>query len=111
MPGGISRGAGIAGAENYPTLPRKGNRERTGPPAARRLPHLLAFGMCRVRSRPAGTERKRSPEQPGPKGNARITDQATSTRIRLPGAWDQKTRRGHHVDTRVAGEGKDPGSA
>ena len=31
----------------------------------------LALGMCRVRSSPAcRTERKRSPEQPGPKGNA-----------------------------------------
>ena len=32
---------------------------------------LFALGMCRVRSSPAcRTERQRSPEQPGPEGNA-----------------------------------------
>ena len=33
--------------------------------------HCVALGMCRVRSSPAcRTERMRSPEEPGPKGNA-----------------------------------------
>src|SRR4051812_33583179 len=57
---------------------------------------LFALGMWRVRSSPAGTGAKRSPEEPGPKGNAQI-----SIQIDFPGA-------DHPLDDFV--DGPDPAS-
>ena len=64
-----------------PSSSERRRRERTLTPCydqhcqqAARSGYRSALGMCRVRSSPAcRTERMRSLEQPGPKGNAQIT--------------------------------------
>ena len=73
------RGADWAGYSRADLREARDDRSSQGDGA------ITALGMCRVRSSPATrrTERKRSPEEPGPKGNAQLNQLQSSQPVTL----------------------------